>query len=143
MGHRRYFGRLKSRLSKPVVARYAPTMNAKHSGKLVYSTERGVGTCPRCGWPASECRCSVRSEERVPERIVARLRIEKSGRKGKTVTVVAGLPRNKELLADLSRELKRLCGSGGSFREDRVEIQGEQRNKVREHLTAKGWTVKG
>ena len=79
----------------------------------------------------------------MPEKIVARLSIEKCGRKGKTVTVVAGLPRNKGFQVGLSKELKRLCGSGGSARDDRVEIQGEQRKKIREHLTAKGWTVKG
>ena len=81
--------------------------------------------------------------ERVPENIVARLSIEKSGRKGKTVTVVAGLPRNREFLSGLAKELKRACGSGGSTGDDRVEIQGDHRDSIRLLLIAKGWKAKG
>lgn len=79
----------------------------------------------------------------MPDRIVARLRIEKAGRRGKTVTVVEGLPRNREFLRTLAAELKRACGSGGTVDEDRVEIQGEHRERLRELLRAKGWVVKG
>jgi translation initiation factor 1 len=79
----------------------------------------------------------------VPDRVVARLRIEKAGRRGKTVTVVEGLPRNREFLRALAAELKRACGSGGTVDEDRVEIQGDHRDKLRELLREKGWVVKG
>lgn len=108
----------------------------------VYSTETGR-TCPRCGWPASDCRCAAAAEEPVPARVVARLRIERAGRGGKTVTVVDGLPRNAALLADLARDLKRATGSGGAAGEGRVEIQGDRREAVRKLLAARGWTVKG
>jgi len=74
---------------------------------------------------------------------VARLRIEKAGRRGKTVTVVYGLPRNAAFLKDLGSELKRLCGSGGTVGADQVEIQGDHRERIREALRARGWTVKG
>ena len=118
-------------------------MRKKRAGRLVYSTEPGVGACTKCGWPTQQCRCSANLEETVPEEVVARLSIEKSGRKGKTVTIVAGLPRNREFLAGLAKELKQNCGSGGSFRDDRVEIQGEKRDGIRKRLVAKGWIVKG
>jgi len=108
----------------------------------VYSTETG-STCPRCGWPVEECRCASALDEPVPQRIVARLRIEKAGRKGKTVTVVAGLPRNRAFVAELATELKRACGSGGTAAEERVEIQGDHRDRLRDLLRGKGWTVKG
>ncbi len=36
----------------------------------VYSTGEGR-VCPRCGWPANDCRCSSQLEEAVPARIVA------------------------------------------------------------------------
>jgi len=75
--------------------------------------------------------------------VTARLRIEKAGRKGKTVTVVEGLPRNPGFLKDLAGELKRVCGSGGTAAEDRVEIQGDQREKIRRVLAGKNWIVKG
>lgn len=110
--------------------------------RSVYTTDRGR-LCPTCGWPAGDCRCSQRFDEPVPERIVAKLRIEKSGRGGKTVTVVDGLPRNQQLLDDLARELKRALGTGGAVRDGAVEIQGDRREVVREKLTSKGWTVRG
>jgi translation initiation factor 1 len=109
---------------------------------LVYSTEKGR-LCPRCGWPASDCRCSERFDEAVPERIEAHLRLEKSGRAGKTVTVVANLPRNRPFLEALARELKRACGSGGTATESGVEIQGDHRAALRARLAARGWSVKG
>jgi len=69
--------------------------------------------------------------------------IERSGRRGKTVTVVYGLPRNREFLRSLAVELKRACGSGGTVAEDRVEVQGDHRDRLRGLLAGKGWTVKG
>jgi translation initiation factor 1 len=106
----------------------------------VYSTETGR-TCPKCGWPARDCRCSTAGDEPLPPRIVAKLRIERSGRKGKTVTVVDGLPKNTAFLADLARDLKRACGSGGTAGEDRVEIQGDHRGSIRSLLIERGWRV--
>ena len=109
---------------------------------VVYSTESGR-VCPKCGWPKANCRCSVAAEERVPEKITARLRIEKAGRGGKTVTVVEGLPRNHSFLKELAVELKRALGSGGKVAENHVEIQGDHRDSLRPLLQRKGWVVKG
>jgi translation initiation factor 1 len=111
-------------------------------GRTVYSTESGR-TCPRCGWPADDCRCAASLDEPVPQKIAAELRIEKSGRRGKTVTVVDRLPRNRDFVSDLAKELKKACGSGGTGGDGRVEIQGDHRDRLRDLLRAKGWTVKG
>ena len=112
--------------------------------KLVYSTATGRH-CPKCGWPSNNCRCSSRSgaDQPVPARIVAKIRIEKAGRGGKTVTVVYDLPRNAEFLRDLCGELKRACGCGGAVRGDTVEVQGDLRDRVREVLQKKGFAIKG
>ena len=117
-------------------------MKAKVPPRTVYSTQSG-STCPRCGWPASDCRCGQSIDEPVPDKVVARLLIERSGRRGKTVTVVYGLPRNREFLSALGGELKRACGSGGTVLEDRIEVQGDHRERLRSLLAGKGWTVKG
>jgi translation initiation factor 1 len=85
----------------------------------------------------------VAVDERIPEKITARLRIEKAGRRGKTVTVVDSLPRNKEFLMTLTGELKRACGSGGKAGESHIEIQGDHRERLRTLLRGKGWVVKG
>ena len=112
--------------------------------RTVYSTGKGR-VCPTCGWPADDCKCSSQfaRDEPLPARIVAKLRMEKTGRGGKTVTVVAGLPRNAAFLKGLCAELKRACGSGGAVGDGTIEIQGEARDRVRAHLRAKGYGVKG
>jgi translation initiation factor 1 len=115
---------------------------ATKPSRLVYASDSGK-TCPRCGWPVRGCRCGSVVDEPLPKKIVAKLRIEKSGRGGKTVTVVDGLPRNRELLKALASELKQACGTGGTTGETHVEIQGDQREAIRALLAAKGWTVKG
>jgi translation initiation factor 1 len=79
----------------------------------------------------------------LPARIVAKLRMEKRGRGGKTVTVVYDLPQNQAFLKELAGELKRACGSGGAVAENTVEIQGDLRDRIRALLTGKGWIVKG
>ena len=119
-------------------------MSDRDKGRLVYST--GLGSiCPGCGWPEKDCKCSSQRapSEAIPNRIVAKLRMEKKGRGGKTVTVVDGLPRNAALLKALSQELKRVCGTGGAVADGAVELQGDLRERVREVLLTKGYIVKG
>ncbi len=113
--------------------------------RLVYSTDKNL-TCPKCGWPAGNCQCSKTrggGEQPVPPRVVAKLRLEKAGRGGKSVTVVYDLPRNAAFLKELCGELKRACGTGGAVRDDTVEIQGDLRDRVREVLARKGYAIKG
>jgi translation initiation factor 1 len=117
-------------------------MGDRDNARPVYSTSSGR-VCPGCGWPDDACTCSSRMEEKVPARVVAKLRLEKKGRGGKTVTVVDGLPRNSAFLKELSQELKRACGTGGAVFETGVEVQGDQRERVREVLLTKGFVVKG
>ena len=114
------------------------------NARPVYSTATGR-ICSGCGWPADDCKCSstIGRDEAVPARIVAKLRMEKKGRGGKTVTLVYGLPRNAVFLKELAAELKRTCGTGGAAVEDGVELQGDLRERVREVLQKKGYVVKG
>lgn len=118
-------------------------MGDRATGRLVYSTEKGR-ICPDCGWPRENCRCSsTNATASVPRRIVAKLRVEKKGRSGKTVTVVYDLPDNAEFLKELSGELKRACGTGGAVGAGAIELQGELRDRVRDFLAKKGYVVKG
>jgi translation initiation factor 1 len=117
-------------------------MGDRGNSRTVYSTSVGR-TCPKCGWPERDCKCSRPSEQAVPARPVAKIRLEKRGRGGKTVTVIDGLPQNGAFLKELSQELKRACGSGGSVFETGVEIQGDMRERVRAVLLGKGFIVKG
>ena len=117
-------------------------MATRSGTRPVYSTEAGR-LCPTCGWPLVDCRCSARFDEALPTKIVAKLRLEKAGRGGKTVTVVDGLPRNAKFLAALAAEAKRACGTGGAAKETTVELQGDHRDRLRALLRARGWEVKG
>jgi translation initiation factor 1 len=119
-------------------------VSAKDNTRTVYSTETG-GKCPVCGWPQRNCQCSSapRGNAAVPARVVAKLRTEKKGRGGKTVTVVYDLPQNDAFLKDLSAKLKRACGTGGSVVDNTVELQGEIRDRVRAILQQLGFVVKG
>ena len=124
--------------------RPAPDNIRRMRPRVVYSS--GVGrVCPGCGWPASQCKCSRPGEQNseVPARISARLRLEKQGRGGKSVTVVDGLPANGEFLAELAAALKKACGTGGTVRASAVELSGDVRERIRPLLTARGYNVRG
>jgi len=113
------------------------------TSRVVYSTDKGR-MCPRCGWPEANCRCSSRAaSEPLPSRIVAKLRMEKKGRGGKVVTVIDGLPRNDAFLKELAQELKRTCGTGGTVTDGAIELHGDLRDRLRDVLAQKGFTVKG
>jgi translation initiation factor 1 len=61
-------------------------------------------------------------------------------RGGKTVTVVQGfvgigLPEKEQL----AKKMQRLCGTGGTVKEGRIEIQGDKRNEVAQVLTEAGF----
>jgi translation initiation factor 1 len=71
---------------------------------------------------------------------IVRVAREKSGRRGKTVTVVRGLPAGE--LGPVASDLKRHCGAGGSVKDGAVEIQGDHREKVGARLRSQGYEVK-
>ncbi len=71
------------------------------------------------------------------------LRIEKSGRGGKTVTVLSRLQMHPAGKEELLRELKTACGAGGTMKDGELEIQGEQRARLKALLEKKGYKVKG
>ena len=101
----------------------------------VYSTEQGRlrPVEPRRGAPAS-------ADARVPSDGIVRIFRDRSGRNGKVVTVIRGLP-GKDL-EGRATELKRLCGAGGAVKDGAVEIQGDHRERVAERLRGLGHSVK-
>lgn len=105
--------------------------------KLVYSTDPTLNRCcPQCKEVIGECTC--RKDEPLPKEISAVLRLEKKGRGGKSVTVLAKLPRSQAFLKDLTQKLKKRCGVGGTWyvgeSEGVVEIQGEKMAEIRQTL---------
>jgi translation initiation factor 1 len=112
--------------------------------RLVYSTETGRA-CPRCGRPTAQCSCktqSIGTRNPFPADGIVRIRRETHGRRGKTVSVIYGLPQDDGSLNDLARLLKQRCGSGGTVADGAIVIQGDHRGRLREELEKRGFTVK-
>lgn len=117
------------------------------NSQLVYSTLTHLNQkCPQCKLLLSECACAQDVEVNVKE-ITAKLRIEKSGRGGKIVTVIDNLPKSDSFLKELATELKKKCGTGGTYFISNiagvVEIQGDKREVIRPFLLKKEIKVKG
>lgn len=77
-----------------------------------------------------------------PDDGFVRIRREKSGRGGKTVTAVHGLPGADTALDEVLKTLKRGCAAGGARNGRVLEIQGDHRDRVEAELTARGYRVK-
>ena len=106
--------------------------------RIVYSTDAD-SFCPRCGQPKAACRC--RAQQPAGDGIV-RVSRETKGRKGKGVTIIRGVPLNADELPALAKQLKQLCGSGGSINDCAIEIQGDHRDRLIPALQKHGWVVK-
>lgn len=66
----------------------------------------------------------------------------RKGRKGKTVTVASGFQCQPATLTKLLKQLKGLCGSGGTVKEMTLEIQGDHREKIQQKLKQLGYGVR-
>lgn len=74
-------------------------------------------------------------------------KLEKSGRGGKTVTILERLPKNENWLKEFAKELKAKCGTGGTHLMGPdfgiIEIQGDKRDQLKKILEAKGIRYRG
>jgi translation initiation factor 1 len=71
-----------------------------------------------------------------------RVQASRKGRKGKTVTVISGFQHQPETLNTLAKQLKAQCGTGGTVKDDTIEIQGDHAPFLVDLLVAKGYQVK-
>ena len=109
----------------------------RSNSALVYSTDGGKQTTYET--PGKSGRQTARA---TPKDGVVRVGRETKGRKGKGVTTVTGAPLGVAELEVLAKELKGLCGAGGTVRGEVIEIQGDHRDRIVEALQKKAWTVK-
>ena len=102
------------------------------------------GAISGAGLPASPVPASTRQSaaKQVPVKNRGRVDIKRTtaGRGGKTVTIVTGFTGigllEKEQLA---KKMRNACGCGGTVKEGEIEIQGDQREKIAQILTAAGF----
>jgi predicted translation initiation factor SUI1 len=67
---------------------------------------------------------------------------ETAGRRGKGVTTVFDLPFDEGGVRELAALLKHRCGTGGTVKGRRIEIQGDQRERIAVELERLGYRVK-
>jgi protein-tyrosine phosphatase len=84
------------------------------------------------------------STEQEPARkvLTAKVGRETAGRRGKGVTTVFDLPLDESSVRELAAILKQRCGTGGTVKDGRIEIQGDQRERIVAELEKLGYRVK-
>lgn len=101
--------------------------------KLVYSTDSG------------------KIEEEKPKNVdvgqvykdnYVRISRETKGRKGKGVMIVTGIQLPADEFKKLAQTLKKKCGTGGAVKQDQIEIQGDDREKLKSILENMGYKCK-
>jgi translation initiation factor 1 len=120
----RYYGALAQDLSPDIQL-------MSNNNRLVYSTETG----------------RIKEDKKQPEGTshgdgIVRIRRETAGRNGKGVTTISGIPVTADELKNIAKQLKQICGTGGSVKDGVIEIQGDQREKIKAELEKRSFTVK-
>ena len=101
---------------------------------LVYSTD-GDLPLPK---PAAAQRKGQQPARAMPDDGVVRVAREK--RRNSAVTIVHGLAAAE--LEAAGKELRRLCGTGGTAKNGVVELQGDHRDKIAAYFEERGRRVK-
>jgi len=68
--------------------------------------------------------------------------LDKKNRGGKVATIIKGFEGSDDDLKTLAKQLKTLCGVGGSAKDNEIIIQGNFRDKIMDFLTKEGYKVK-
>jgi translation initiation factor 1 len=85
---------------------------------------------------------SSKPQEIIPAEHCLKIQLEKNKRGGKTVSVIMDLPYNPKYFQKLTKDLKKICGTGGSYKETCIEIQGDHREKIKTKLEGMGFKAK-
>jgi translation initiation factor 1 len=68
------------------------------------------------------------------------VKLETKHRAGKMVTLVDGFIGTDEDAEKLGRQLRNFCGTGGSYKDGEIIVQGDQRDKVLQFLLKNGYS---
>ena len=91
--------------------------------------------CPVCSFPKELCICeNLEAENQVIEILNDRRRW------GKIVTVVRFIGNFNIDLDDLSTKAKKKCASGGTYRDNTIEVQGDHRFTLKKFLIKQGFS---
>jgi predicted translation initiation factor SUI1 len=82
------------------------------------------------------------AKEPAKKPVTVKVGRETAGRRGKGVTTVFDVPLGESGLRELAATLKQRCGTGGTVKDGRIEVQGDQRERIVGELEKLGYRVK-
>lgn len=91
--------------------------------------------CEKCGLPKDICACEVIAKE---DQKITIKQVER--RFGKITTLVEGIDKKSVDMKELTKQLKQKFACGGTFKDDRIELQGKHSTKVKEELIRLGFS---
>lgn len=94
------------------------------------------------GTPTQEAALERGNPDLPPHQQTLKIQASRKGRGGKTVTVVSGFQQSPDQLMNLLKKLKNQLGTGGTLKDDTLELQGDRAQKVLEILTTLGYKAK-
>jgi len=100
------------------------------NSRLVYSTDQG------------KIKQEEKKSQKPPIDGFIRIQKETKGRKGAGVVLVSGFDLSDKDLKAMSKKLKQICSSGGTLKEGVIEIQGDHRSTIKNHLEKQGLKTK-
>ncbi|MEA3286236.1 MAG: translation initiation factor [Candidatus Marinimicrobia bacterium] len=103
------------------------------------SAKRSKRVSSGAGWTFNEDSDVVAKKTGSGKKLI-RMRMEK--RKGKPTTILYDMEGVPDLKI-LAKALKTLVSAGGTTKNDKIEIQGEHRERIRVYLGNEGYEVKG
>ncbi len=111
--------------------KYICSITEMSNSNIVYSTDREVMELQQ----DQNLKNVKHSDQKV------RLHLDRKGG-GKIVTVVKGLTHDDETMNELAKELKKKCGTGGSYKNNEILIQGNKRDIIQKIFIDKGYDAK-
>jgi len=70
------------------------------------------------------------------------IRLDTAGRRGKPVTMIMNIPHNPQVIEELAKGLKKICGAGGTTYGTTIEVQGNHVEKAKKFFAEKGMIAK-
>ena len=90
--------------------------------------------CPVCGLPKELCICGTLSKETSKVKVY----VEKK-RFGKVVTIIEGIDDKLIDVKSLLKKFKKKLACGGTYKDKRIELQGNHIAKVKQILLSEGF----
>lgn len=130
-------------VDRPLYFLSLPFMAASNSNSSKKPSAQDRVVYSEFGQPDNSAALERGTPSLPPQQQNLRVETSRSGRKGKTVTIVRGFQTKPETLTELLKQLKTQCGAGGTVKENEIEIQGDHKQKILELLLQLGYKAKG